>query len=104
MAPCSRYATQGLRHHRRTGSCPTDPHNPDSHVLTELMESTPGSEGRSWETDDRKVDTAPRIDPNHRSEWHVKLINGRPQFTPPAYIDPQHEPRPNALRRTLAAA
>jgi hypothetical protein len=39
----------------------------------------------------------------HRSDWEIKLVNDKPYFIPPPYVDPQRTPRQNALRRALAA-
>ena len=33
----------------------------------------------------------------HRSDWKAELVNGRPWFIPPVYIDPRRTPRTNAL-------
>jgi Domain of unknown function (DUF222)/HNH endonuclease len=33
----------------------------------------------------------------HHSEWDCAIINGRPQFYPPSYIDPTRAPRTNTL-------
>ena len=30
----------------------------------------------------------------HHSDWTVKIVDGRPQFTPPAWLDPLQRPRP----------
>lgn len=30
----------------------------------------------------------------HHTEWQVDMIGGRPWFTPPAWVDPQRQPRP----------
>ncbi|MEV4316542.1 DUF222 domain-containing protein [Actinocrispum sp. NPDC049592] len=40
----------------------------------------------------------------HNSDWAVTMVNRRPQFTPPTYIDPQRRPRTNSLRRPLPTA
>jgi hypothetical protein len=40
----------------------------------------------------------------HRSEWTVKLVNDWAYFTPPAYVDPQQQPRYNPLHRTRLPA
>jgi hypothetical protein len=66
-----------------------DPHDPDSNILTGSRRArcretgTPGSEGRSWETDDRKIDTAPRTDPNHDHSYLVRWLAGRWEFRRP---------------------
>ncbi|MFD1051371.1 HNH endonuclease signature motif containing protein, partial [Kibdelosporangium lantanae] len=33
----------------------------------------------------------------HRSDWTAQLVNGKPQFTPPTYIDSTRTPRTNHL-------
>jgi hypothetical protein len=33
----------------------------------------------------------------HASEWEINLVGGRPEFTPPAYLDPDRVPRRNTL-------
>jgi hypothetical protein len=35
----------------------------------------------------------------HHSDWEIKVVNGFPEFTPPAYVDPLRRPRTNAIRR-----
>jgi hypothetical protein len=66
------------------------PHDPDSSkILTESRRArcretgTPGSEGRSWETGDRKIDTAPRADPNHDHGYRIRRLAGRWEFLRP---------------------
>jgi hypothetical protein len=39
----------------------------------------------------------------HRSDWEVELVNGKPRFIPPTYVDSLQEPRHNALRSPLVA-
>jgi hypothetical protein len=29
----------------------------------------------------------------HHSQWTVAIVDGRPQFTPPAWLDPLQRPR-----------
>ncbi len=66
-----------------------DTHDPDSNILTGSRRArcretgTPGSEGRSWETDDRKIDTAPRTDPNHDHGYRIRWRSGRWEFRRP---------------------
>ncbi len=66
-----------------------DTHDPDSNILTGSRRArcretgTPGSEGRSWETDDRKIDTAPRIDPNHDHGYRIQRNGDRWQALRP---------------------
>ncbi|WP_199432069.1 HNH endonuclease signature motif containing protein [Qaidamihabitans albus] len=33
----------------------------------------------------------------HHTEWSVRMIDGRPWYTPPAYVDPQRLPRRNTV-------
>ena len=42
----------------------------------------------------------------HHTEWEVHMRHGKPEFTPPAHVDPQRAPRHNVLhpKRPLAAA
>jgi hypothetical protein len=35
----------------------------------------------------------------HNSEWEIELINGTAQVYPPAYVDPERNPRVNTLHR-----
>jgi hypothetical protein len=35
----------------------------------------------------------------HNSQWEIKMVEGLPQFIPPAYADPLRRPRYNAIRR-----
>jgi hypothetical protein len=38
----------------------------------------------------------------HHSGWTITMINGRPWYTPPAWIDPTRTPRPGGVDTTLA--
>jgi hypothetical protein len=62
-----------------------------------LETGTPGSEGRLWETDRSKDGTAPRVDPNHHSEWEIRMVHGLPRFYPPGWLDPDRAARRNVL-------
>jgi hypothetical protein len=35
----------------------------------------------------------------HEGEWHVRIVEGLPQFIPPDYIDPEHKPLTNTYHR-----
>ncbi|MEV4316874.1 DUF222 domain-containing protein [Actinocrispum sp. NPDC049592] len=37
----------------------------------------------------------------HNSDWTIQLLNNRPSFTPPTYIDPLQRPRTNSARTPL---
>ena len=37
----------------------------------------------------------------HFSEWDVAIVNGRPEFYPPAFLDPDRKPLRNHLHHTL---
>ncbi|TCO55019.1 HNH endonuclease signature motif containing protein [Actinocrispum wychmicini] len=37
----------------------------------------------------------------HNSAWTVEMVDGRPWFTPPAYVDPSQRPRRNELHAPL---
>jgi len=37
----------------------------------------------------------------HSSEWEVTIVNGRPEFYPPSFIDPDRHPRRNTLHTQL---
>ncbi|MGH3863971.1 HNH endonuclease signature motif containing protein, partial [Actinokineospora sp.] len=38
----------------------------------------------------------------HNSDWAVTIINGLPEFTPPAYHDPHRKPIPATPRHSAA--
>jgi hypothetical protein len=35
----------------------------------------------------------------HHTDWEVRMNQGRPEFLPPAYVDPQKRPRTNAVHQ-----
>jgi hypothetical protein len=37
----------------------------------------------------------------HNSDWEAAIVNGYPEFTPPAYIDSQRRPRRNTIHKRL---
>jgi hypothetical protein len=37
----------------------------------------------------------------HASEWQVTIVDGRPEFTPPAFIDPHRTPRRNEIHHRI---
>lgn len=39
----------------------------------------------------------------HHSAWEAAIPDGTPEFTPPAYLDPQRKPRRNPLHHTANA-
>jgi hypothetical protein len=38
----------------------------------------------------------------HHHDWQVRITNGRPEFVPPPWVDPQRRPRRNTTPRDLA--
>ncbi|TCO53707.1 HNH endonuclease signature motif containing protein [Actinocrispum wychmicini] len=40
----------------------------------------------------------------HHSDWQAKMVNGRPQFIPPPYVDPSRTPRRNHIHGPLPSA
>jgi hypothetical protein len=35
----------------------------------------------------------------HTEDWHIRIVHGHPEFTPPRWIDPNRKPLRNTMHQ-----